>query len=205
MARGFYAGSLAALWLVCAVLYTATATAAATATATATAAAGAHAHRHTHSTRRGLHGTLNLEQGKAATEHLLSLLYNRYEMFDPSLYGIYLLRPYLNMDIHTWDLLKYKYALKMLTGEDFMCIFAGSSVTAGHDNFLNESYPMVYERRMAGPLRALGIDLKVHELRSCCTQPRRALQQVYPHICMYMYMYKLLTKFCPSATTTSGT
>lgn len=40
---------------------------------------------------------LNLAAGKAATEHTLSLLYNRYQMFDPSLYGVYLLRPFLTM------------------------------------------------------------------------------------------------------------
>jgi hypothetical protein len=118
------------------------------------ARAAAHSHM-------GPHRGEDLLEGRLETERLLSLIYNRYEMFDSSLYGIYLIRPYLNMDMHTWDLLKYKYAHKILTGEDFMCIFAGSSVTAGHDNFLNESYPMVYERRMAGPLRALGIELKV--------------------------------------------
>lgn len=110
---------------------------------------------------RNVRRTLNLEEGKAATEHLLSLIYNRYEMFNSSSYGSYLIRPFLGMDLHTWNIMKYKYALKMLTGEDFLCIFAGSSVTAGHDSFLNESYPMVYERRMAGPLRSLGIHLKV--------------------------------------------
>ena len=40
---------------------------------------------------------LNLAAGKAATEHTLSLLYNRYQMFNASLYGVYLLRPFMLM------------------------------------------------------------------------------------------------------------
>ena len=108
---------------------------------------------------------LNLEDGKRQTERLLSLIYNRYELFNSSSNGLYLLRPFLNIDLHTWDMLKYKYALKMLLHEDFLFIFGGSSVTAGHDNYLNESYPQVYERRMKGPLQALGINLKVCDVR----------------------------------------
>jgi hypothetical protein len=40
-----------------------------------------------------------LQEGKEATEHTLSLIYNRYEMFDPSLMGAYLLRPFVNTDL----------------------------------------------------------------------------------------------------------
>ena len=62
-------------------------------------------------------------------------------------------------------MLKYKFALKMLEGDKkFLAVFAGSSVTAGHDNFLNESYPEVYERRMRGPLEALGIEFEMHNI-----------------------------------------
>ncbi len=60
--------------------------------------------------------------------------------------------------------MKFKYAEKMLKGESYFMTFSGSSVTAGHDNFLNESYPQVYERRMKGPLQALGIELIMHNI-----------------------------------------
>jgi hypothetical protein len=38
-------------------------------------------------------------------------------------------------------------------------IFGGSSVTAGHDNYFNQSYPMVFHRRMKPIFDALGIEL----------------------------------------------
>ena len=43
-------------------------------------------------------------------------------------------------------------------------IFGGSSVTAGHDNYYNQSYPFVFERRMTRIFQALNIDLKVHNI-----------------------------------------
>ena len=60
--------------------------------------------------------------------------------------------------------MKYKFALKMLERKEYLVVFAGSSVTAGHDNFLNESYPEVYERRMRPALEALGIPFKMHNI-----------------------------------------
>lgn len=48
--------------------------------------------------------------------------------------------------------------------QEFFTIFAGSSVTAGHDNYLNESYPEVYERRMRPALEALGIKFTMHNI-----------------------------------------
>ena len=43
-------------------------------------------------------------------------------------------------------------------------IFGGSSVTAGHDNYFNQSYPMIFKKRMAPIFEALGIDLIVHNI-----------------------------------------
>jgi len=39
--------------------------------------------------------------------------------------------------------------------------FAGTSVTAGHDNWFNESYPLVYERALGPVLAAGGASLHV--------------------------------------------
>jgi hypothetical protein len=54
----------------------------------------------------------------------------------------------------------------MLTSGDksFLMIFGGSSVTAGHDNYFNESWPLVYEQTTKKSFQALGIDLQVHNI-----------------------------------------
>ena len=69
-----------------------------------------------------------------------------------------------NVSPHTWDLMKYKYAKKIITRERFLMIFGGSSVTAGHDNYYNQSYPSVVRRRMAPILEAAGVKLLVHNI-----------------------------------------
>lgn len=60
------------------------------------------ASRHVESKARNL-GELNLEAGKLATEHTLSLLYNRYEMFDETKMGVWLLRPFMTTDMYVLD------------------------------------------------------------------------------------------------------
>jgi hypothetical protein len=48
----------------------------------------------------------------------------------------------------------------LLTGNSsFLMIFGGSSVTAGHDNYFNESWPLVFEKRTTRVFDALGIEL----------------------------------------------
>jgi hypothetical protein len=65
----------------------------------------------------------------------------------------------------TWDTVKYKYATKILRGgQKFHFIFGGSSVTAGHDNFLNQSYPYVFERRLRPAMEALGLEFEVRNI-----------------------------------------
>lgn len=44
----------------------------------------------------------------------------------------------------------------------FCCLMALFFFCAGHDNYFNQSYPMVFERRMSSVFSALGIDLLVH-------------------------------------------
>ncbi len=48
--------------------------------------------------------------------------------------------------------------------QKFLMIFGGSSVTAGHDNYYNQSYPFVAERRMKRALKALGVELVVRNI-----------------------------------------
>jgi len=63
---------------------------------------------------------------------------------------------------------QYKLASKLVAEDpkerQFLMIFGGSSVTAGHDNYFRESYPLVFERRMSPAFKALGINLIVHNI-----------------------------------------
>ena len=43
-------------------------------------------------------------------------------------------------------------------------VFGGSSVTAGHDNLMNQSYPLIFQKRMKPTFESLGIDLIVHNI-----------------------------------------
>jgi hypothetical protein len=43
-------------------------------------------------------------------------------------------------------------------------VFGGSSVTAGHDNQMNQSYPLIFQKRMKPTFQSLGIDLIVHNI-----------------------------------------
>eukprot|EP00981_Chlorochromonas_danica_P002095 scaffold423_cov185-Ochromonas_danica.AAC.19 len=95
------------------------------------------------------------------------------------------------MPCYGWDLMKYKFAKKILqasvsastataTASDgvsgnsgggnnhsevtYRMIFGGSSVTAGHDNYYHQAYPFVFEKRMKTIFSTLGITLEVHNI-----------------------------------------
>ena len=66
----------------------------------------------------------------------------------------------------SWLTFKYKFVDLIMNNKDdnstsFVIGFSGSSVTAGHDNFLNESYPAVLERNLQPVFSRLGIKLDV--------------------------------------------
>jgi hypothetical protein len=48
--------------------------------------------------------------------------------------------------------------------KEFLMIFGGSSVTAGHDNRFNESWPLVFRRRVDGLFDALKVPLVVRNI-----------------------------------------
>jgi hypothetical protein len=56
----------------------------------------------------------------------------------------------------------------------FLMIFGGSSVTAGHDNYFHQSYPMVFHRRMKPIFDALGIELFARNIAQGANQCRPA-------------------------------
>ena len=72
-----------------------------------------------------------------------------------------------NIEAESFDILKYKFAVKMLSpkpDEDYLMIFGGSSVTASHDNYYNQSYPFVFRDRMSNIFSKLGVDLVVRNI-----------------------------------------
>ena len=104
----------------------------------------------------------SLKRAEAAAFRSLNLIHQRYEFSTPR---IQFLLVAANMPVTTWDIMKYKTAQKFVEKKStFKFIFGGSSVTAGHDNFLNESYPFVFERRVRDVMESLGINLEIHNI-----------------------------------------
>jgi hypothetical protein len=62
---------------------------------------------------------------------------------------------FINLFIQNINNQKNKNVTKFVIG------FSGSSVTAGHDNYFNESYPAVLERTLQKVFKPLGIELEV--------------------------------------------
>lgn len=107
---------------------------------------------------------LNFVNIKQSISSLLSLIRNRYEL--DGIHGGQFFLSANNINPETWDMLKYKFAVKMLssTNETFLMIFGGSSVTAGHDNYYNQSYPSIVRKRLKPIMKHLNIDLVVNNI-----------------------------------------
>jgi hypothetical protein len=103
------------------------------------------------------------EQAIKLAEEMTNLIYQRYEFSVYNRYQFFI--GSANIGIQVWDIMKYKFALKILeTNSTYLMIFGGSSVTAGYDNYFNQSHPLVFERRMKAVFNALGINLLVHNI-----------------------------------------
>lgn len=109
--------------------------------------------------------TADLEKAKGLLQGLLDLIYNRYQLGDREGDHFYSNQ---NMNTNSWDIYKYRLARKVLatTTEDrrYLMIFGGSSVTAGHDNRFESSYPLIAKKRLLPIFEALGLDLKVDNI-----------------------------------------
>lgn len=107
----------------------------------------------------------DLEKGKKLLQELLDLIYNRYELYSSVGDHFYSNQ---NMNTHSYDIYKYRMAKKLVgpTEEDrrYLMIFGGSSVTAGHDNRFNSSYPLICGKRLRPAFEALGLDLHVDNI-----------------------------------------
>lgn len=100
-------------------------------------------------------------------------------------YGADLFRVYHNLGNATWTALRTKFARQIVLAHvhrrdsgtstsasaaskygpaSFIYVFGGSSVTSGHDNYYNQSYPSVFDRRMRPAFEALGIELRVRNI-----------------------------------------
>ena len=107
----------------------------------------------------------DLELAKRQLQDVLSLIRARYELTGPIGSNFWLSTA--NFDSDAWDILKYKFGIRMLqnnTGNDYLMIFGGSSVTAAHDNYYNQSYPAIFSKRMRPVMETLGINLVVHNI-----------------------------------------
>ena len=120
--------------------------------------------------------TFDFTEALASINKITNLIYQRFEFHNAERYQFFLEAQ--NMPTYGWDLIKYKLALKLLSPpisdmndinnntftKEYLMIFGGSSVTAGHDNYYNQSYPFVFERRMKDIMKQFGLDLVVHNI-----------------------------------------
>ena len=108
----------------------------------------------------------NFTKAENLLDKLIHLITYRFSLHDK--YRSQLFDVAANMNNNTWDIMKYKLAEKLVANSiskrSFLMIFGGSSVTAGHDNYFKESYPIVFERRMKPIFEALGLNLMVHNI-----------------------------------------
>ena len=104
----------------------------------------------------------SLQSARKSALSALNLIHQRFEFDTPRLQALLV---GANVPFAAWDIIKYKAAKKFVeAGSTFKFIFGGSSVTAGHDNYYNQSYPSVFERRVSDVFKALKIDLQVHNI-----------------------------------------
>lgn len=119
---------------------------------------------------------INFEKAKEEIQRNAHLIYERFEFHNQFRYQFFLGAS--NLSKKTWDLMKYKFALKAIDAirlqknSTFIMIFGGSSVTAGHDNYFNQSYPNIVFKRFSSSLAALGIELVVNNIAQGANQCR---------------------------------
>jgi hypothetical protein len=104
--------------------------------------------------------TLFASELAAVTTHIRAKQKSMWDEWDVSNFPLFL----STMDIPplSWEIQKHKFIIKMLkTGSDFVVGFSGSSITAGHDSFFNESFPLVFYDDMKNIMKELNITFEV--------------------------------------------
>ena len=109
----------------------------------------------------------NISEAISLCHELLSLIRYRYQLNEDLGKRYFLISN--NMRKHTWEVMKYKFSKKIIgslmnKNEEFLMIFGGSNLTAGYDNYFNQSYPAIVDKRMSPVLSAMGIKLEVHNI-----------------------------------------
>ena len=109
--------------------------------------------------------SIDFAEAKKVAFKYATLIHTRFDMGNPKRNPFF----YISANMPSWgfDIIKLKIAHKMVQdkgNKTFLMIFGGSSVTAGHDNWYNQSYPFVAERRLAPVLAAVGVELVVRNI-----------------------------------------
>lgn len=105
----------------------------------------------------------DLAKAKKNVIDVLDLIYNRFQLYDANVNPMFYTAQ--NIGKHSMDIYKYRFAKKILTkSERYLMIFGGSSVTAGHDNLFNSSFPGIVQKRLQSTMDALGIDFHVDNI-----------------------------------------
>lgn len=108
-------------------------------------------------------GSPDYDKAKTELHEVLSLIRHRYELTET--YGSQFFLSSNNIGKNSWEIIKYKFA-NMLMGEqnDFLMVFGGSSVTASHDNYYNQSYPAIVQKRLEKIFTTLGKKIIVRNI-----------------------------------------
>lgn len=103
-------------------------------------------------------------KAKGLINEIANLIHHRFEFNRSDTYQFFLEAS--NLPPYSWDIQKFKIAKKIAQGDNspYTMIFGGTSVTAGHDNYYSQSYPFVFERRIAPILEAVGVKLVVRNI-----------------------------------------
>ena len=68
----------------------------------------------------------------------------------------------MDIPLRSWNIQKHKFMLKLLSpASSFIVGFSGSSITAGHDSFFNESFPIVFFHDLNSIFKTLNVTFTV--------------------------------------------
>ena len=109
--------------------------------------------------------TDDFSKARHLASDLLNSIYHRYDFHNTSHAQFFPMT--WNIPKQGWDILKYKLASRIVqkaNGAPFIMVFGGTGVTAGYDNYFNQSYPIVFQSRMSPLFTALNIKLIVRNI-----------------------------------------
>ena len=105
---------------------------------------------------------ISLSNAKEHVHTVANLIYHRYELNRSDQFQLFM--TLLNMPDNSWNILKNKIISSILQGGNFTMVFGGTGVTAGFDNYLHQSYPMIVERRLKPIFNSFGVDLIIRNI-----------------------------------------